>query len=230
MHPTAGSESQVGIAEVGYAPADTRPRRAPWFVAAPQPLLIGFAALLTTYAFWLRSSPVAMIVGLVPCIAMPAAVWVVFDYGIRVTRCALRGTLTWRNWRWYAIPALVVIGVSGWYTRWPLYARFTADRGAFERTAQRWLAQSPPTRPYADTTYLELYVPQNPRGRVGSFTNVEGIVFKDERVVFFVTGGFFREFWGFVYDPDNHVVEPSGQEWQTRPLSKNWKTFVVWRP
>ncbi|MEW6250998.1 MAG: hypothetical protein AB1716_10155 [Planctomycetota bacterium] len=199
----------------------------------PSLVLIGAAALLAGYALWLRSTPVAMVVGVWPCIGIAAGIWILLDYSVRLVRCAIRRTLRPGLWRWVPMPLLLIVGVSGWHTRWPLYLRFELDRPAFEATAERWLAQAPATQPYVATSYLELHVPQNPRGPVGSFSDVEGIVFKDERIVFFVTDGFFRAFWGFVYDPDGRALSApaeTGQEWQTRPFVRNWKTFLVSRP
>jgi hypothetical protein len=206
------------------------PRTGP-FCRPPLVWMTLLAAGLTGWSLYLRSAPVAVIAWPPVCFGVPLALFVVADYCIRLVRCAARRTLHPRNWRWYGLPLLIVFGVSGWQTKWPLRVGFELSRPAFERAATELLARVPSTQPYANTGCLEQRYPY--RMRLGGY-QVEFVhVFPDERLVFFVTGGFFRASWGFVYDPDGKASagsETQPHNWETHPLVSSWATFVEARP
>jgi hypothetical protein len=215
--------------ESGCVPEPAHPARPPRFGSPPPLVLTVLAALIAGYALWLRSDAFPNVFGGLPCLAIVAAACLFVDYLIRVVRSLLRRTLRWRDGRWYIAPLLALVVVSGWTTWWPLRLRFQVSRPAFERAAADWLAKTPATQPYAETWCLNLRWDQNIRTDAGAYRDVELAVFKDERIVFFVTGGFFRAIWGFVYDPDDRALETAedaGHDWVTRPLDGHWKTFL----
>ena len=63
---------------------------------------------------------------------------------------------------------------------------------------------------------------------VGSFRVHSVSVFPRDGVVYFLTGGFFREGWGFMYDPQGHNPEIPFLE--TRPICPGWSVFDFAKP
>jgi hypothetical protein len=176
----------------------TRPESAPrtaLFCRPPLIWMLLLAVALTGWALYLRSSPVAVIAWPPACFGVPLALFVVVDYCVRLVHCGVRRALHLRNWRWYCLPLLTALVASAWQTEWLLHVCFRLSQPAFERAAAELLASMPSTQPYADTWCLEQRHPY--RTRLGTYEVKFVHVFPDERLVFFVTGGFFPCNLGF---------------------------------
>ncbi len=214
---------------------DARPVR--WqhaFCQAPPLWMLGVAAAVAGYITYLRSITVRDSFAFIgnggaACSAVLVGALLVADFAIRLARCFKPQSGHRPSWRWFVTPALAVLTLITWQTRWPLRLRFERDRAALEALAEELLAtQAAASRPYGSDDHVEFEW----RSRHAGDQFVDGVaIFPEERVVFLVTGGFLRSAWGFVYCPNGNdpTLNPERDDHKdivvVKPLAPGWMTF-----
>ncbi len=146
------------------------------------------------------------------------------DYLAHFIGCAIQRRIRARCWRWYPAPLLVLLAVTAWRSQWPLQLRFNVGHRAFEAAAAELLA-GPATahENTSDEIQHDVSYPmfRDYGKRVGTYHIASVAVFPDEKVVYLLTGGFFRAGWGFVYNPNRHTLYM-----YERPLAPGWSEFA----
>ena len=216
------------LLNLSASPTIRTPKR--WFASPPGYVHISAVVAIVLLLVYLKSLPGGFlnVFFKVPCLLLLAwpcgALLILVDYFARVLVCLYRRTLSPRQWRWYITPICLLIVIHAWRTEWPLHWRWEKSLSAFEQAAQT-LITGPGTAP-ADhdpsffITFLEEYDKQ-----LGTYRVVRVSVHPDEKLVFFMTGGFFRADWGFLYNPTNRKDWFVGAE-----LSPGWYTYEFSRP
>ncbi|MEK6643186.1 MAG: hypothetical protein AABZ08_04700 [Planctomycetota bacterium] len=151
-------------------------------------------------------------------------------YLFRLIRSAIRHNRRGSAWRWIAPPLLLALALWARETNWLLEYRFEQDRTAFEAIARTLLSGKPSAKVSLEEMERGHGFPEfEPYGKsIGSFDVPNVSVFPAERVVYFLTGGFFRSGWGFVYNPSGQFTEV--RDIDTCSLDEAWETFYFDKP
>lgn len=210
-----------------------------WKAQPPSIVHLVYASAISFTIVYAKSLPDGLsnlVFGLLPinfCLSIPIAlllIWpggallILVDYLARVIVCLSRRTWSPRQWRWYVTPVCLLIVIHAWRTEWPLHWRWEHSRPAFEQAAQILIA-GPSTVP-VELQYPDFLYPYHTSydRRLGSFRVRNVSVHPDEKLVFFMTGCFFRADWGFLYNPTNRKDSFVGEE-----LSPGWYTYMYSR-
>ena len=203
-----------------------------WFGRSPPAWLVVIAALLSADFVYIRSAPYpcSRATPFVTCVVWPVLVVVGADYIIRVIACATRRTFAWRCWKWYVPPVVASLVILSLATDFFLRWRFERSRLAFESAAEQLLQGKATTVVSVEQMHRGDGWPQfdNYRQRIGSYDVDQVAVFPNEGVVCFMTGGFFRAGWGFLYESKGGF--PQIRDFLTRPLSPHWSKFCFDKP
>jgi hypothetical protein len=171
--------------------------------------------------FMLKGGLPAVLLG--ACVIYPCFFLIGIDYLVRAVVCLVTRRFNARDARWYVVGLLIVGAIVMGTTDRLVCLRFSENRSALEATAATLLQETParPTdegcgaqRPYCA---FEPYDKQ-----LGDYHVIQAAVFRDERVVYLMTGGWFRSGWGFLYDPDGNVGD---SEIRSSPIGDGWSLF-----
>lgn len=210
------------------------PAAAPWFSNPPPLWLLLLTAVFSVMVVYSHSFPLGLRYPnpLGACSVWPVCLVIIAaDYCARLVRLIARRRRKTQVWRWLCTPVLITTAFSARATDWPLLVRFERSLPAFEVAATQ-LLRGPVTASESLEDMREgmgfpVFVPY--RQRIGSYDIKSVSVFPQERVVFFMTGGFFRGGWGFVYDPLGR--DPEVRDiCCIRRLAPGWSAFSFAKP
>lgn len=227
----AGTAAEAA-AEGGQCVATAgKPAGRGWFRAPPRIWTLLIMVVVVGLLSYVRSFPPGMVAQPeMAYLLVPVGLLLLGDFLIRIGQAFARRDLGARRWRWYAALLLWALILWVWRSDWPLRIRFERSRAVFQAAAAELLqtgeALRPPTGRGLRPTFTHYH------RRLGTYRISMVCVVPEQRVVYFVTGGFFRSGWGFVYNPDGqpldfNVKRNPDDDWVTvRPFTEGWMTFM----